>query len=88
MVNTLKGTVAMISPEHILNTLRNWRLEMNSPHNDGWVQQGYREKLSEVEAFFEVKHLDEALASCSSCKPNAVRVYEDEIELYETYGGD
>jgi len=83
-----QGTSIMMSPEYILNTLRNWKIEMNSPYNDGWVQQGYREKLSKVEEFFnsESKHLDTALQKLS--EPEALATYEDEIELYETYGGE
>jgi len=75
--------------DNILNTLKKWKLEMNSPYNDGWVQAGFREKLLKIQEFFEVsqvKHLDEALESLKDA--NAVPVYEDEIELYETYGGD
>jgi hypothetical protein len=86
MATILKGTTAMISPEHILNTLRNWKLEMNSPYNDGWTREGYKEKLSKVEEFFKPKHLDEALSA--SNEPEALESYEEEIELYETYGGD
>tara|TARA_R110002020_G_scaffold39746_2_gene117755 strand:- start:315 stop:554 length:240 start_codon:yes stop_codon:yes gene_type:complete len=74
------------SAENILNVLRKWKLEMNSPYNDGWVQQGFREKIQKVEAFFDIKHLDEALEdlTCGS----KVGDFEDELELYETYGGD
>ena len=77
------------STDNILNTLRKWRLEMDSPYNDGWVRAGFEEKLSKVREFFEanqVKHLDQALESLKEA--NAVPTYEDEIELYETYGGD
>ena len=34
--------------EEILSTLRNWTLEAFSAHNDGWVQNGYRENLIEI----------------------------------------
>ena len=86
MVITPQGTVLMIGPEQILNALKKWKIEMNSPYNDGWVQQGYRENLKKIEDFFEAKHLDKALEALNDA--NAVPVYEDEIELYETYGGD
>ena len=78
----------MISPEHILNTLKNWKIEMNSPYNDGWVQQSYKEKLSKVEEFFKpsLKHLDTAIKKMAD--PEALLAYENEIELYENYGGD
>jgi hypothetical protein len=76
----------MIGPEQILNALKNWKIEMTSPYNDGWVQQGYKENLQKIEDFFEPKYLDKALESLK--EPDAVAVYEDEIELYETYGGD
>jgi hypothetical protein len=82
----------MISPDHILNTLRNWKIEMNSPYNDGRVQQGYKEKLSKVEEFFKPsskpnsKHLDDAIQKMEN--PESLSSYEDEIELYENYGGD
>ena len=77
--------------ENILNTLRNWRLEMNSPYNDGWVQEGYREKLSKVEAFFKEHICINTLADGTSANNDsscAAGVSEDEKELYETYGGD
>jgi len=86
MVITPQGTVLMIGPEQILNALKKWKIEMNSPYNDGWVRQGYRKNLQKIEDFFEPKHLDKALEALSEA--NAVPVYEDEIELYETYGGD
>ena len=84
----LKGITTMISPEHILNTLKNWKIEMNSPYNDGWVQQSYKEKLSKVEEFFKpsLKHLDTAIKKMAD--PEALLAYENEIELYENYGGD
>jgi hypothetical protein len=76
------------SPENILNTLRKWKLEMNSPYNDGWVQQGFEEKLKKVKEFFifKAKHLDNALESINNTED--LTTYEDELELYETYGGD
>ena len=49
------------SAENILNTLKKWKLEMDSPYNDGWVQAGFREKLKKVQEFFVPKHLDNAL---------------------------
>jgi len=89
MYLNVKGVKKMIvydSEENILNTLRKWKLEMNSPYNDGWVQQGFKEKLLKVKDFFRDKHLDSALEdlSCGS----KVGEFEDELELYETYGGD
>ena len=32
----------------ILNTIRRWKLEANDHHNDGWVMQGYKDKLQQV----------------------------------------
>ena len=74
------------SPENILNTLKNWKLEMNSPRNDGWVQEGFRENLRKVQEFFVPKYLDAALDKLKDSEDLAI--YEDEVELYETYGGD
>ena len=31
--------------EDILATVQNWKLEASSSYNDGWVIQGYKEKL-------------------------------------------
>ena len=76
----------MLGPEQILNALRNWKIEMNSPYNDGWVKQGYRENFEKIKEFFQEKYLDKALdnLACGSLLGD----YEDELELYETYGGD
>ena len=74
------------SPENILNTLRRWKLEMNSPYNDAWVRREFEEKILKIQEFFKPKHLDLALKNLSSTE--GVDTYEDEIELYETYGGD
>ena len=74
------------STDNILNTLKKWRLEMNSPYNDGWVQEEFREKLAQVQEFFVPKHLDAALGKLKDAE--SLATYEDEVELYETYGGD
>lgn len=74
------------SPENILKTLGKWRLEMDSPYNDGWVREGFKEKILKVREFFKTKYLDEALRSMEGDED--LKIYEDEIELYETYGGD
>ena len=34
-----------ISLEDILSTIQEWRLQASSGYNDGWVIQGYKEKL-------------------------------------------
>tara|TARA_Y100000034_G_scaffold130086_1_gene187717 strand:- start:258 stop:497 length:240 start_codon:yes stop_codon:yes gene_type:complete len=72
--------------DKVLNTLRKWKLEMDSPYNDGWVREGFKEKLLKVQEFFKTKHLDEALNGLKNSE--GLATYEDEIELYETYGGD
>ena len=59
---------------------------MNSPYNDGWVQAGFKEKLLKVQEFFQVKYLDMALNDLQDSE--GLAAYEDELELYETYGGD
>ena len=74
------------STDNILNTLRKWRLEMDSPYNDGWVQEEFRKKLAQVQEFFVPKHLDAALNRLKDGE--SLATYEDEVELYETYGGD
>ena len=39
--------------EDILATIQNWKLEASSRHNDGWVVQGYREKLQILQEHLE-----------------------------------
>ena len=34
-----------ISLEDILSTIQDWKLQAGSGHNDGWVVQGYKDKL-------------------------------------------
>jgi hypothetical protein len=41
--------------EDILATIQNWELEASSGHNDGWVVQGYREKLQILREHLENK---------------------------------
>jgi len=74
------------SPENILKTLKRWKLEMNNPRNDGWAQQSFKEKLLEVRDFFKPKYLDKSLEELKDSE--GLAIYEDELELYETYGGD
>ena len=38
----------MITLENILETVRLWKFEADNHHNDGWVMQGYRDKLRQV----------------------------------------
>ena len=44
-----------ISLEDILATIQEWRLQANSSHNDGWVIQGYKEKLQILREHVENK---------------------------------
>jgi len=39
-----------ISLEDILSTIQEWELQASSPYNDGWVIQGYKEKLQILES--------------------------------------
>ena len=39
----------------ILHTLDYWWAEVNNPRNDGWVQQGYRDKIVAVLKSLEEK---------------------------------
>ena len=39
----------------ILHTLDYWWAEANNPRNDGWVQQGYRDKIVAVRKRLEEK---------------------------------
>jgi len=39
----------------ILHTLDYWWAEVNNPRNDGWVQQGYRDKIVAVRKSLEEK---------------------------------
>lgn len=36
----------------VIEILKKWAIEINDPRNDGYVQEGYKKKLREVEAFF------------------------------------
>ena len=36
------------SLKEILISLKEWNLEANNPRNDGWVQEGYRERIKKV----------------------------------------
>ena len=77
-----------MTPETILDILRGWNMETKDPRNDGWVQQAFEEKLKKVGTFFESKHLDEALSVLPQNEYQCLLSFEDEIELYENYGGD
>ena len=44
-----------ISLEDILATIQEWRLQASSAHNDGWVIQGYKEKLQILREHLENK---------------------------------
>ena len=35
----------------ILHIIQNWRIEAFSPHNDGWVQNGYRKNLIKIKDY-------------------------------------
>ncbi len=39
----------------ILHTLDYWWAEANNPRNDGWVQQGYKDKIAVVRKSLEEK---------------------------------
>jgi hypothetical protein len=43
-----------ISLEDILATIQEWNLQASSGHNDGWVIQGYKEKLQILREYLEV----------------------------------
>ncbi len=32
----------------IVDILKKWAIEINDPRNDGWVQQGYKNKIREA----------------------------------------
>jgi hypothetical protein len=44
-----------ISVEDIIATIREWELQASSPYNDGWVIQGYKEKLQILREHLENK---------------------------------
>ena len=44
MVNEYKN----LSVESIIQTIKQWKLEVENFRNDGWVQKGYEDKLKEV----------------------------------------
>jgi len=37
----------------ILFTIGKWRIEANSPYNDGWTSNAYRDQLKEIEEELE-----------------------------------
>ena len=43
-----------VSLEDILATIQEWRIQASSGHNDGWVIQGYKEKLQMLKDHLEV----------------------------------
>ena len=43
-----------ISLQDILSTIQEWELQASSPYNDGWVIQGYKEKLQMLKEHLEV----------------------------------
>jgi len=43
-----------ISLEDILATIQEWNLQASSGHNDGWVIEGYKEKLQILREHLEV----------------------------------
>ena len=42
-----------VSLQDILNTIQEWELQASSPYNDGWVIQGYKEKLQMLKEHLE-----------------------------------
>ena len=43
-----------ISLQDILSTIQEWEIQASSPYNDGWVIQGYKEKLQMLKEHLEV----------------------------------
>ena len=43
-----------ISLQDILATIQEWELQASSPYNDGWVIQGYKDKLEMLREHVEV----------------------------------
>ena len=41
--------------EDIIATIREWELQASSGYNDGWVAQGYKEKLQILKEHLETK---------------------------------
>jgi len=39
--------------QDILSTIQEWELQASSPYNDGWVIQGYKEKLQMLKEHLE-----------------------------------
>ena len=44
-----------ISVEDIIATIQEWELQASSPYNDGWVVQGYKEKLQILREYLETR---------------------------------
>jgi len=44
-----------ISLEDILATIQEWEIQASSGHNDGWVIQGYKEKIQILREHLENK---------------------------------
>jgi len=45
---TKAGASGLITNEDVLQYIRFLIREANNPRNDGWVQQGYKDKLKEL----------------------------------------
>ena len=43
-----------ISLQDIISTIQEWEIQASSPYNDGWVIQGYKEKLQTLKEHLEV----------------------------------
>jgi len=50
----LKTTATGLDENVVINIIQDWKLQAHSPYNDGWVSQGYKEKLRKVREALEI----------------------------------
>ena len=44
----MSGGIVRIGPDNIIAEMRNWHLEANSDHNDGYIKQHFQDHLETV----------------------------------------
>jgi hypothetical protein len=50
----LKTTATGLDENVVIHIIKDWQLQADSPYNDGWVSQGYKEKLRKVREALEI----------------------------------
>ena len=44
----MSGGIVRIGPDNIIAEMRNWHIEANSNHNDGYIREHFQNHLEEV----------------------------------------